>query len=70
VDLRGGGIILEIRYKDGYGKVHVPQSLSEFRVEVDNSSFAPPNYSSILYNFEWIDNCYDKISTGAILAKP
>ena len=35
-----------------------------------NSSFAPPNYSTILYNFEWIDNCYAKISAGAIFAKP
>ena len=34
------------------------------------SSFAPPNYSSILYNFKWIDNCYAKISAGAIFAKP
>ena len=34
------------------------------------SSFAPPNYSNILFNFEHIDNCYAKINAGAIFAKP
>ena len=34
------------------------------------SSFAPPDYSSKLYNYIWIDNFYAKISTRIILVKP